>query len=71
MLQAELNGGNDILSLDPWLPELRLTPDALEVPIPACFLEEAEKVLHLHLPDTRCAAHVFLDASTALSLALM
>ena len=38
--QVELNGGKEIISLDPLLPELRLLPDALEVPIPSCFLDD-------------------------------
>ena len=44
MVQVDLNGGRQVVSLDSVLPELRLLPDALEIPIPQSFLEDALSV---------------------------
>ena len=54
-VQEELSGqGVELLGLEAYLPELGLTPDALELPVPACFREDRAQVCTAPLPSWRC-----------------
>lgn len=44
VVQVELNNGNEILDLKNVLLDLKLPPEALEVPVPQFFVEERAKV---------------------------
>ena len=73
----QLNAGKDIISLDTVMGEMRLLPDALEVPIPVCFLQDTLEVrpqacggVNRQTPDLRCSTTVpYLHFAAFLSAA--
>ncbi len=58
--QVALNKGLDFVPLDGVLLELRLPPEALEVPVPRCLLEARASVRHrppVQPAPSPCPAH--------------
>ena len=46
-VQVTLNKGMDIMSLEPAMTELKLTPEALDIPVPDYLIHRHSQVRHI------------------------